>query len=103
VARADACERLALDAPALRDMLHHLADLIADALALRAAANPVALLARGRERPARPAASERAKRRAPRMPPVIDERLKVSPENEERARQALLRRGIPVPRKEECP
>jgi hypothetical protein len=100
---ADVCASPALDLSAIRDLLHHLADLLADALAIRASANPVALPPRGRERPTRPAASERAKRRAPRMPPVIEKRLEVSRENHERARQALLRRGIAVPREEQCP
>ena len=76
---------------------------VADALARRAVANPVALSGEGRERPARPAATARPKRCAPRMPPVIEKRVEVSPENRERARQALLRRGIAVPTKETCP
>ncbi len=85
--------------PPLRDTLHLLADLLADALEARS--NRVDSFGDERNGPPRPAAP--ARRRAPRMPPVVTAKLDVTPQNRERARQALLRRGVVVRREEECP
>jgi hypothetical protein len=80
----------------VRDALHRIADLIANLLEQ----NPVASPPARRECPKRPAAKRRH-RRAPPMPPVIATGLAVSNANRERARQALLRRGVNVRAKEE--
>jgi hypothetical protein len=75
----------------LRDTLHQIADLLAEALT----PNPL---------DGRPAQSERPQherrkprhRRAPPMPPVIEPTVAVNNANRERGRQALLRRGYGV-------
>jgi hypothetical protein len=82
----------------VRDVLHRVADLIADLLEERARSNPVAAGPDRRECPKRPAASPR--RRAPRMPPKVEHRLDVTADNHDRARLALLRRGYALPPKE---
>jgi hypothetical protein len=86
----------------LRAALHLIADVLADIAEQYGASNRVDSSADGRNGPKRPAASRRH-RRAPRMPPTIDTSLPVSDTNRERARQALLRRGVNVRPKEECP
>jgi hypothetical protein len=79
-------------------LLHALADLLADYVEKDGGPNPVASSAEGRERPARPTGPATPKRRrAPRMPPVIDKAVVVTAENRARALQALLRRGVRVP------
>jgi hypothetical protein len=84
----------------VRAALHLLADVLADVVEQRAPSVLVDSSADESNGPTRPAASRRH-RRAPRMPPVLDAKLSVSDENRERARQALLRRGVAVRPKEE--
>ena len=79
--------------PPLRDTLYLLADLLADALEARS--NRVDSFGDERHGPSH-STRERSRRHAPRMPPVIEAKLDVSADNRERARQALLRRGIAV-------
>ncbi len=86
----------------LRAVLREVADVIADLVLEGRGSIRVDSSADQRERPPRPAATER-KRRAPRMPPVIDRRLEVSADNRQRARQALLRRGVALRSKEDAP
>jgi hypothetical protein len=84
----------------VRSVLHHVVDVLADLVLERRASISVDSSANERERPSRPAATAR-KRRAPRMPPVIHTALAVSAENRQRARQALLRRGVTLRRTED--
>ena len=85
--------------PDLRTALHVVADALADALEERAVdtSNEQSDVSPG----PLPSKRKRGRRRAPRMPPVIRSELDVSPDNRERARQALLRRGFAVPTKTE--
>lgn len=91
------------DETAVRAALHLLADVLADIAEQQGASNRVESSRDERNGPTRPAATRRH-RRAPRLPPVRDAKLSVSDENRERARQALLRRGVNVrPKGEVCP
>lgn len=83
-----------------RDTLHALAEILADLLEARGGPNPLDGPRTQSNGPTRPAAKRRH-RRAPPMPPVIKPSLPVSDENRQRARQALLRRGVAVRPKEE--
>jgi hypothetical protein len=85
---------------AVRSVLHHVVDVLVDLVLERRASISVDSSANERERPVRPAATAR-RRRAPRMPPVIERTLEVSADNRQRARQALLRRGVALRSKEE--
>jgi hypothetical protein len=79
----------------LRDALHQIADLLADALTPNPVDGPP-----GQSECPSPKRRKPRHRRAPPMPPVIEATVAVTDENRQRARQALLRRGIAVRPKE---
>ena len=85
--------------PDVRAALHVIADAVADALEQRVVArsDDQSDVCPGPSHSTRKA----ARRRAPRMPPVVHAELDVTPDNRQRARQALLRRGYAVRSKEE--
>ena len=88
-----------VEARPVREALRLVADALADVFEQQTVAKPIEQsdVCPG------PSHSERktARRRAPRMPPVVRSELEVTAHNRDRARQALLRRGYALPPEEE--